>query len=879
MKSAGARGITRSRVPLIAMLALAASIGLSGCEGDDGKDGTDGSAGPTGPSGPSGPTGPVGPTGPTGPAGPGTVTNTQVGGLMRGSISQISIDRANGAGKLTVAFELKDAAGNPIDLPSGSQFEFYVAKLVPATDAKPAGWQNLVQRSSGTTVKVLTPTSERGDTNPDTATAGTVTKTGPGAYSYTYFTDLVQVGTFKYYGSGAEPAGASGVGIANSGVIDSAAGTAILGAMNLGLEDTATYRVSILSRALAADGQQLRLNVSSDFTPAGLPAVLPTFANQVVTDASCGACHGDSENRTFLLPFHGGRRYAVETCVMCHNQNYYYAAGSTNDNWVTRVDMKELVHKLHAGDPDYFGGRYAELHFYPQELSNCRTCHDNQAPLLASYQPANREPADKMAWMDRPSIQACGTCHQSTNFATHFGGQTDNSNCTVCHGVDDGFVLVADAHVTAGDIYSTPNSPEMITGAKILKYDIASVTLNANQPVVRFRIQYRNDAADTTWKNLNLKAADPFGDGSTLAPGGLNWLVATSGASAASNAGPAVAAPADFNNVGLTTNGRTYFGNGGDFTASWNVRGYDQPQSYSLSTLTIAALPDMDANGYFTVTLPIAFPASGATLKMVAMESYLTINGLNISADAVVKGIDGQNSTVRRSVTNIQQCLLCHERLGFHSNSGRANNPDHCAMCHNVEMTSSNTFAGWVKPDPVTGGKPFALATPDEEHAFEVTGEKPMNLKDMLHFLHGGAMTVDKFNFLRGNPNSTTGGSNAYNFEHVSYPGKLNDCKSCHTNDAAYDLPLNANALSTVYGLQPGLVSNANGLVNPAATNFGLVTRVPASQAACGSCHDDTAAKVHFATQTIPNVGEACDTCHATGRDADVVKAHSARYK
>jgi OmcA/MtrC family decaheme c-type cytochrome len=67
MKFAGARGITRSRVPLIAMLALAASIGLAGCEGDDGKDGAAGAPGTPGTAGPVGPTGPAGPTGPTGP--------------------------------------------------------------------------------------------------------------------------------------------------------------------------------------------------------------------------------------------------------------------------------------------------------------------------------------------------------------------------------------------------------------------------------------------------------------------------------------------------------------------------------------------------------------------------------------------------------------------------------------------------------------------------------------------------------------------------------------------------------------------------------------------------------------------------------------------
>jgi len=55
MKSTVARGITRSRVPLIAVLALAA-IGIVGCSGDDGKTGPAGPAstvpGPTGPTGP-----------------------------------------------------------------------------------------------------------------------------------------------------------------------------------------------------------------------------------------------------------------------------------------------------------------------------------------------------------------------------------------------------------------------------------------------------------------------------------------------------------------------------------------------------------------------------------------------------------------------------------------------------------------------------------------------------------------------------------------------------------------------------------------------------------------------------------------------------------
>ena len=48
MKVAGARGMTRSRIPLIAMLALAATMGLAGCDGDSVND----AVGPTGPVGP-----------------------------------------------------------------------------------------------------------------------------------------------------------------------------------------------------------------------------------------------------------------------------------------------------------------------------------------------------------------------------------------------------------------------------------------------------------------------------------------------------------------------------------------------------------------------------------------------------------------------------------------------------------------------------------------------------------------------------------------------------------------------------------------------------------------------------------------------------------
>jgi OmcA/MtrC family decaheme c-type cytochrome len=208
------------------------------------------------------------------------------------------------------------------------------------------------------------------------------------------------------------------------------------------------------------------------------------------------------------------------------------------------------------------------------------------------------------------------------------------------------------------------------------------------------------------------------------------------------------------------------------------------------------------------------------------------------------------------------------------------NNPDQCVICHNPEMTSSNTFAGWIKPtilpsatQAFPGGKPWLPAAPTDPGAFQVFGEKPMNLKDMLHKLHGQGFNEEEFNFLRSNPNATTGGANAYNFEAVKYPGRLDDCKTCHTASVSYDLPLDSSALWTVYEAFGGLSATT------AAPSFpGQMARKAPVTAACGTCHDDSSARAHFDLNTSYSVGaEACDVCHGSGRSVDAVEAHSER--
>ena len=590
MKIAGARGITRSRVPMIAMLALAATIGLAGCSGDDGDDGDTGSQGP---GGATGPTGPAGPTGPTGPAAPGTPTTGDSAGLLRGDITSITVT----TGKVTVQFEIKDQAGNGVTVATPTEFEFGIAKLMPRTNARPQYFQSLVQYSTkasspATAVTVLRPSTERGSTDVANASRGDITAVAgkPGTYSYTYCTNVVDVGTFKYYGNtGAPSPAACGVNT-GAGAITSAAGTAILNAMNLTFDPAATYRVYVGSRVSA-----YHYNAVKDFqggTP-GTPAA--TLANLVVTDASCGSCHGDSANRTSLrfrnfestdasANVHGGNRFETGSCTVCHNSSWFSSTASTDTKWVTELDLPQLVHKLHQGAAyaTYLDGAFEEIDYFPQPITNCTTCHDNKASLLASSQPTGRSDENKTAFLNRISRFGCSGCHSgntepnttmNVDFSNHFGNQVDDSNCGLCHDSVTGFQKVADTHPTPAnrDVYSTPNSPAMKANGAQLVYNISSVTLNATrQPVVKFLIQYKNIDANGVptgnFQNLNVKAL-PTGwtltsNGQTTGSG-VQFVIAWSGTDAVNST------PADFNNAGVHTvlvngiaqGGQTFFGN------------------------------------------------------------------------------------------------------------------------------------------------------------------------------------------------------------------------------------------------------------------------------------------------------------------------------
>jgi len=112
-------------------------------------------------------------------------------------VTSISVNTSASA-IVTVTFSLKDAGGVPVVGAEAKNFDFQIAKLMPASTSRPAYWQSYINRSESDAANVFVAATER--TKPKAVDGQ------PGVYTYTFCTDLDQVKNYLYYGSGTEPA-------------------------------------------------------------------------------------------------------------------------------------------------------------------------------------------------------------------------------------------------------------------------------------------------------------------------------------------------------------------------------------------------------------------------------------------------------------------------------------------------------------------------------------------------------------------------------------------------------------------------------------------------------------------------------------------------
>lgn len=748
---------------IVPLLFMGCGDGANGSNGTNGTNGTNGADGGTG------------------PAGPGTVSNESCvvchgagqaydvrtmhqmnadGTMMKsGTVTISSVSAAFGAPNpdntvpvsVTFTFNAKNSAGTDItgniDLRTASSGNlsyprFSLARLVPGQTydigtKDPNEWYGYV----------LTPGA--GGSGPFASRNGTMTGTpSTGVYTYTFPASAVTVSD--------------------------------------GFDNTQKHRVGIQVSGLPATafqalGADLTLpapvaNATLDVVPDG-STVLAT--KDVVTTAACNQCHDP-------LAIHGGGRIETKLCVTCHNAKVEIAGNPAGGGW-DNGNLVRLIHGVHqernlgsrSATPAGIGD-FSEVTF-PQDIRNCDTCHKG---------------TDGDNYKNVPSIEACGSCHRTVNFATganHLGGvQANNRLCAICHSAD----LIVGYHA---DPNTTPNN--VTAGADNIVYFIDNVTMSGDFPVVTFHI---------TRNGSNLALASPVvppndstGVAYTGTPGFLLAFAMPQ---------DGVTTPADYNNLGnalVSTTGK----NG-------------QPESVNLTGLTLTG-----SAAAYTTTLTKAFPA-GATMRAVALQSYWsqTIGGVSTGrhTPAVVKGVTGD--TVRRAVVDSNGCAACHKRFEGHGGS-RVHNVQVCVVCHNPNMTSGGrtidpAIVGGINPDitALFGADPLAYP------------EVPNNFKDLIHGIHskdlrsatGGIEFVDIRNRLDGI---------LILGNEITFPGNLKHCTKCHTG-TAYSAALPANLLLSTTKETTGVASETRAQIIAARNQPNATDLVNSPIAtACYGCH------------------------------------------
>jgi len=170
------------------------------------------------------------------------------------------------------------------------------------------------------------------------------------------------------------------------------------------------------------------------------------------------------------------------------------------------------------------------------------------------------------------------------------------------------------------------------------------------------------------------------------------------------------------------------------------------------------------------------------------------------------------NGIFSMDIAATANCNRCHDPLAIHG--GGRQEVKYCVTCHN---------AGSVDPDSTN----------------------TVDFKVMIHKIHRGANLPS---VKAGEPYVIYGFRNTpHDYSHVHFPQDIRNCVNCHVGSA------------TGANLEQTLTETSQG------DNWSLY----ATQAACGSCHDDVDFSTHAGGQTDD---ARCDSCHSTGGAAGSIQ-------
>ena len=536
----------------------------------------------------------------------------------------------------------------------------------------------------------------------------------------------------------------------------------------------------------------------------------PIFTRLIVNNATCNACHDN-------LELHGEARFDVEYCVTCHNP-YSIDPDTAAEDWGGTVDMKQMIHKIHAGahltygyEIIGYGGQphdYSDVEF-PQDLRNCQTCHQDTDPSVP--QAGN--------WKDVQNRASCGACHDWIDWdgskndpdLLHAGGSVffDDVLCVACHGPDstafNGAYRVAEAH----------RQPNVEAQAQF-EFEVVAIldTDIGDNPIVDYRVN--NPVTGVPWNLLEDE----------------EWT----------NCGPARLA------VGIAWDTADYHNNGTGSTPGLGVSITANP--------CFGALPEARGDGVFRVVSPTAVPANAGGSLAVTIDGHpgVDIDG-SIERIAVPNAIKyakiGEGTAVpRRNVVAIEKCDDCHNQLSMHGNN-RTDSVEVCVTCHAPNATDINRRLEPCITD---------LGTDDDA---------PIDMKVMIHALHAADFTKQPYEAC--GYNFPSGGA-AHTFDFV-YPGKLNNCEGCHVEDGFYPVDPTEVLGTTVDANDPADVTD-DVVVSP---NTAICSSCHVTDLAANHMRQnggDFNARKDADSNLVTSGAETCQLCHGPGASADTAVMH-----
>lgn len=616
-------------------------------------------------------------------------------------------------------------------------------------------------------------------------------------------------------------------------------------------DEDATHTLGVYARRdlTEFDLDRYVSNELDHFIPSGNGTAMP---RDIVTTETCNRCHDP-------LAIHGGARQAVGLCVLCHNPTQ-----SIDPDTGDSVDMPYMAHKIHAGvllENGYtIVGYRQSVHDYsnvvfPADINDCQICHTGGIPTEDFPMVANPNPAPacdanglsmtEFTWGDTGRVQIRLDSADGKLFASA------NSNGTAKTGnwVRDGqtFFLVdtesgeaiqdmAVYNSVLGCATNQPGTPRGEAGSQHTAWmtnpnrkvcgschdsiDFAAGEGHLAQPNDDNCANCHRPNSGNEY-DISVAGAHTVAYKSNQLPGVLVEILDISDTSPGDR--PTVTFslsdkfgpinPADLDRLRFSLNGPN-----DDYTfyVQETVTGNVSQEGMNWKFKFTERLP-RDAMGSYTLGIEGRAPAivnEGEDDEFEMEEQIQNYVEPFAVTDSMTVG--------RRTVVDDAKCENCHSNLTLHG-TNRHNATGYCQTCHMPSATD-------------------AAVRPADEGA-----PQSIDFRYMIHKIHRGQELVNGY-VVYGYRSSL------HDYSDVEYVGDLRNCEACHDGDS-YTLPLNA------------------GLEEVTTPRDYFTPMMPAT-ASCLSCHDDSSSASH-ALSNSSELGEACSTCHGTGKTYSVEAVHA----